>query len=121
MSKSSKRMRRVADLIKREVAFLMKASMNDPRLVGIMITTVDVSPDLSNAKIYFTLTDPSMAKEASAALEKARGFVRHSLAGRTEMRYTPQLYFVYDDSISYAGDLLNLIDSVQPDMDSDDA
>ncbi len=114
MSQSSKRARRISDLIKREVALLMKTSINDPRLSGIMITSVDLAPDLGNAKIYFTLSDSAKVSEAKLALEKATGFVRHSLANNTDLRYTPGLSFVHDESIARANDLLDLIDRVQP-------
>jgi len=113
MSQPSKRARRVADLIKREVALLIKSSVNDPRLTGMMITSVDVSPNLSNAKIYFTLSDASVADEANTALEKAAGFLRHALSKQTEFRHTPKLLFIHDISIAHASDLISLIDSVQ--------
>ena len=114
MSQPSKRVRRIADFLKREIALLMKSSINDPRLAGIMITLVDVSPDLGNARIYYTLADASVAFDANKALEKAAGFLRYELSQSTELRYTPQLSFVHDSAIGYASDLIDLIDSVQP-------
>ena len=113
MPKSSKRIRQVADLVKREIAVLMKTSISDPRLAGVMITSVDISPDLSNAKVYFILSDSSAVEEANKALQKATSFIRHALAQKTELRYTPQLSFLYDESISHANKLLSLIDKAE--------
>lgn len=115
MQEPSKRNRQVADLIRREVALLIKTSVSDPRLTAMMITTVDLSPDLSNARVYYTLPDKANNDEVTAALKKAAGFIRHELSTRTELRYTPQINFRYDDSIAHAQHLLSLMDDIETD------
>ena len=115
MHQASKRARKVADLIKREVALLMKTEVSDPRLENVVITTVDISPDLSNAKVYFTLTNTAEPKEANAAFKKAAGFIRHAISEKTELRYTPKISFVYDDTTARANKLIDLIDGAQLD------
>ncbi|MCB1828004.1 MAG: 30S ribosome-binding factor RbfA, partial [Coxiellaceae bacterium] len=80
---------------------------------SMLITEVDLSPDLSNAKIFYTLPDKSKDKEASLALKKAAGFIRHELSSRTELRYTPQIHFQYDDSLDRANRLLSLMDGIE--------
>src|SRR5437773_1173420 len=108
MKTPSKRNRRVADLIHREVALLMKTEISDPRLTNIIITAVDVSSDLSNARVFYILSEKnnehseSDIKGVNAALKKAAGFIRRELAMRAELRYTPQIDFRYDDSIAHA-------------------
>jgi len=109
MPQVSKRNRRVADLLRREVALLIKHSVNDPRLTAMLVTAVDLSPDLSNARIYYTLPDDVDNKEVEVALKKASGFIRYELAARTELRYTPQIRFCYDNSIAHAEHLLSLM------------
>lgn len=106
----SKRNRQVADLLRREVALLIKHSVSDPRLTSMLVTAVDLSPDLSNARIYYTLPDPVDHETVEEALKKAIGFIRHELSARTELRYTPQIYFRYDRSIAHAQHLLSLME-----------
>lgn len=110
---SSKRNRQVADLIRREVALLIKATISDPRLTQMMITAVDLSPDLKNARVYYTLPDQVNHEEVAIALKKASGFVRHELATRIALRYIPQISFCYDDSIARAQHLLSLINEIK--------
>ena len=117
MQAASKRNRRVADLIHREVASLLKTSINDPRLTQMVITSVDLSPDLSNARIYYILPDKVNKQDVVAALKKAVGFIRHELSNRTELRYTPQISFRYDDSIAHAQRILSLINKIETDTD----
>lgn len=105
----TKRNRQVADLIRREVAMLIKTSINDPRLSSMMIITVDLSPDLKNARIFYTVSEDVVKEEAAAALKKAAGFIRHELSVRAKLRHTPQLHFVYDESIARAQHLLSLM------------
>jgi ribosome-binding factor A len=110
---NTKRNRKIADLIHHEVAMLMKKSVSDPRLASIMITSVDLSPDLGNACIYYTLPDVSKLDAVKSALKKASGFVRHQLADRTELRYIPKIKFRYDDSIWRAEKLFSLMNNVE--------
>ena len=113
----TKRNRQVADLVHREVALLIKTSISDPRLTKIMITSVDLSSDLSNASVYYTLPDDVSNDEVTTALKKATGFIRHELSARTELRYTPQISFRYDDSIARAQHLLSLMEEIKTELD----
>ena len=110
MKTPSKRNRQVADLIRREIAMLMKTSISDPRLEKMMITTVDLAPNLSNARIFYILPNKDDNDQVIAALKKAKGFIRRALSSRVELRYTPQISFLYDDSIDRARQLLSLMD-----------
>jgi len=92
---------RVAELIKREAADILENDLNDPRVSGFLsVTDVEVTPDLSFAKIYVSV----MAKDAEgervlAALEHAAPFVRRQLAPRLKLREMPEIRFVRDDSM----------------------
>lgn len=112
MQEPSMRNRRVADLIHRAVAQLMKTEVSDPRLTKMMITTVDLSPDLKNARIFYTLPDDVNREEVTKVLKKAAGFVRHELSARVELRYTPQVSFRYDESIARAQHLMSLMEDI---------
>lgn len=111
MSKLSKRSRRVADLIQHEIALLIKKEVRDPRLMKITITSVDVSDDLSHAKVYYTPLDVKELHDIKVALEKATGFIRCRLAESVRLRYTPHIQFIYDESVTAAEKLSEIIDT----------
>ena len=70
------RPRKVADLIQRELAELLRRELRDPRVGMVTLTSVDVSPDLSHAKVFFTLLQKEKQDETSRALQCAAGFLR---------------------------------------------
>ena len=110
MQKASNRTRRIAELIKRELALLIPQAVRDPQVVRVTLTYADVSPDLSHAKIYFTfLGDIAKAKEAERALNRAAGFLRHELRDRVVLRSLPALRFYFDESVERGARLTNLI------------
>jgi ribosome-binding factor A len=78
----------------------------------ITITSVDVSPDLSHAKVFFTALSKEHVEEASEGLRRASGFLRSQLARRIKLYTTPELRFVYDESVERGDRLSRLIDSV---------
>lgn len=110
MSKSPKRARQVADAIQRQIAFMLKKEVRDPRLTQVSITMVDVSPDLTNAKIYFTTSAREQLTEVEKAFSKATAYLRRQLADNMDMRYVPTLQFVYDKSLEHGGKISDLID-----------
>ena len=105
----SLRSKRIADLIKRELAFVISQDVVDPRLKGLTITLVDLSPDLKNAMVYFTIPESVQVDEVSTVLINAKGFLRKALAARCELRYVPTLSFTFDKNICEAENLLALI------------
>lgn len=80
----------------------------------ITITGVDVSPDFSHAKVFYTTLDASHVPEAAAGLKRAAGFLRSQLARRIKLYTTPELRFEYDESVERGDRLSRLIDSVKP-------
>lgn len=109
MSKTPLRRHRVADLIQREVATILRRDVSDPRLTNMNITEVDLSADLRNAKIYFTCLATDDLAAIKKSLAKACGFIRHQLAQRVELRYIPQLRFCHDDAALKAERIQKLI------------
>ena len=93
-----KRSTRVADAVRRELSVLLLTKVRDVQLTSVSISRVEVSDDLKQARIFFTVLGGRKAiKEAGAALERARGFMRSHLAKNLNMRYTPNLLFKYDE------------------------
>ncbi len=108
------RPQKVADLIQRELSDLLRRELRDPRVGMVTLTAVDVSPDLSHAKVFFTLLQKEKIDETAQALQRAAGFLRSQLAHRMKMYTTPELRFAYDESIERGDHLSQLIDSVVP-------
>ena len=86
---------RVNELIKRELTMLLATGTKDPRLQDVIITDVDVSRDLTSAKVFFSVDD-NMHKSVAQLLNKAGGFFRSSLSKSLDLRHTPSLSFIYD-------------------------
>ena len=111
MKKTSQRARRVGDEVQRELADLLRTEVKDPRVGPVTITAVEVSGDLSHAKIFVThLAGREHADEAVKALQHTAGFLRSALAHRLSLYSVPQLHFAYDDSIENGMRLSQLID-----------
>lgn len=106
------RTRKVADLIQRELSDLLRREVRDPRVGMVTLTSVDVSPDLSHAKVYFTLLNRDQIPDTLQGLQRAAGYLRSQLAHRMKMYTTPELRFVYDESVERGDHLSQLIDSV---------
>ena len=101
MKKHSQRAQRVGDQIQRELAELLRLQVKDPRIGMVTVTAVEVSPDLSHAKVFFThLAGKEHASEAVEALQRTGGFLRTELSRHLKLYSVPQLHFVYDDSIA---------------------
>lgn len=95
------RIERVNESIRRELSLIVSQELGDPRLAFATISRVEVSRDLRHAKIYFSvLGDESSAKQAEGGFEAAKGFIRRLLAQRVQMKFMPELNFIYDRSFA---------------------
>lgn len=115
LSSVKQRPRRVAELIQSQLGFLIKKEVNDPRLSTIAITKVQVSDDLSVAKIFYTVLDATKVSDTDKAFEKASGYLRTLLAHATALRHVPRLTFAYDTLMEKGADLSELIDKAVED------
>lgn len=99
-----KRSDRVADLIKEEIAsMVLHGDIKDPRIGFITITHVKMTPDLKEAKVYFSQIGSDHDKEMSRqGLNNASGYVRRNLAKRISLRHIPSVSFYFDDSLEYS-------------------
>lgn len=113
MTKEFSRTDRIGDLIQRELAIIIQREMRDPRLSLLTVTKVDVSPDLSNAKVYILQhKKEEEIKETLKVLKKAANHIRYLLAHAIKLRIVPHLKFFYDSSIIHGARLSSLIDEV---------
>lgn len=94
------RMDKVNQQIKREIGQILLQELGDPRFMFVTVTAVDVSKDLRHAKVYYSvLGDQKNLPSVKSGLEKARGMIRKLVGERITIRYTPELFFAYDDSV----------------------
>lgn len=85
----------------REISYILSTEVKDKNIHFITITGCKITNDLSFAKVYFTVLDENQKEDVSKALKKASSFIRGKLSERVEIRHTPELIFIYDDSIAY--------------------
>ena len=101
---------RVSEQIRRELADLIRTELKDPRVGMISITDVEVTADYAHAKIYFsTMAGSEHLAEVMEGLQKASGFLRRELGKRISIHMTPQLHFVFDQSLERGAELSKLI------------
>jgi ribosome-binding factor A len=114
VKKSQGRPQRLGDLIQQELAELVRRELRDPRVGMVTITGVDVAPDLSHARVFFTTLRKESLGEAQQGLDRAAGFLRSQLAKRIKLYTMPQLRFQYDESVERGDRLSRLIESTRP-------
>lgn len=113
-SGNGNRIIRINDEILREVSSILRSEIKDPGLPLVTtVTKVDTTSDLSYCKIYISIMgDEKQQKDAIDALKRASGFIRSQIAKRINLRNTPELKFVIDDSMDYSLRISKLIDEV---------
>jgi ribosome-binding factor A len=107
---------RVADQIRGEIGQLLAREVHDPGIGFVTITRVQVSPDLQQARVYYTaLGDPAAQKNSARALQRAAPFLRRQMGSRLRLRRVPELSFVYDESIAGQDRIEQLINELHAD------
>lgn len=117
-SGAGKRPKRVADMIRNEIALLLLRKIKDPRLVNVSIVAAEVTKDLRRAVIYFSvLGDDKEVKKAAEGLDRAKGFIRSHLARELGMRATPELVFKHDLSMARQEEMERLLKELNIDAE----
>ena len=113
---ASNRIGRINEEIQKELASLLR-NVKDPRVADTMIsiTHVETTPDLRYAKVYVSFLQEERAKEALKGLKSAGGYLRRELGSSLNLRYTPELTWALDDSITYGAKMMKLINSLEVD------
>lgn len=112
MAREFERTERVGHFLHKELARLLQSTVRDPRVAYVNITGVEVSRDLSHAKVFFTLMDdasPAEREEVSTVLTKVSGFLRSELAKASTMRTVPRIAFRFDESVGRGRDMETLL------------
>ena len=101
---------RIGEQIKRELSMLIRNEIKDPRVSMVSILDVEVTKDLSKAKVFFDALVQDEYEACEKGLNNAAGFLRRELGRAIQLRSTPALVFIYDDTEQRANDLSVMID-----------
>ena len=108
---SGHRARRVADLIRVELARLLREEVRDPRIGFVTLTDIDVSADLRHARVYVSVLQQD-TEDAIAALTRATPFLRRGLAHSVDLRFTPELRFLRDPAVDAGARVEGILDQI---------
>lgn len=109
MANVSKRSKQVASSLQRAVSEVLQKSISDPRLQQLTITSVNISPDLRNATVYYVGREGQDSKGIQKVLSDAAGFVRYEVAKKVELRVAPKVVFALDNVLLQAEKLSSLL------------
>ena len=122
MRKRSIKNTRVNSEVQRELSEIIRRGLKDPRVAPwTSVVAVEVAPDLKTCKAYISvLGDEESQAKTLAGLKSAEGFIRSKLAKTVNLRNTPEIRFVLDQSIEYGVKMSKMIDEVTKDIKSED-
>ena len=118
MRKNSIKNTRVNGEVQRELSNIIRGGIKDPRVAPMTsVVAVEVAPDLKTCKAYISVLGDEKAQEDTIkGLQSAEGYIRRELARKLNMRNTPEIKFVMDQSIAYGVALSKMIDDVTRDL-----
>lgn len=114
MRKNSIKNTRINEEVLRRLSEIIHGNIKDPRIHPMTsVVSVEVAPDLKTCKAYVSvLGDEQAQKDTLAGLRSAEGYIRHALAKSANLRHTPQITFIMDQSIAYGVSMSHLIDQI---------
>ena len=118
---ASNRLGRINEEIQRELAELLR-ELKDPRVHKTMvsITHVETTPDLRYATVFVSMLDKDCVKETLAGLKSSSGYLRRELGKNLQLRYTPELQWQADDSITHGAHILDILSKLDIPEDGKD-
>lgn len=120
MPSNSGRMNKINEELKKEISNVISVELKNPHLTGLItVTKVDTSPDLKIAHVYVSMIAAKSKKENLAILKRASGFVRSCLARKVNLRTTPEIVFVFDESLEYGAKIDSILKDITKDMKKD--
>lgn len=107
------RQKRLGELLKHEISDMILRGIKDPRIGFVSVTSVELTADLRQAKVFVSVLGSENERKSSlAGLRSATGFIRRELGQRLRLKYLPEIIIEYDTSIEQGSRILALIDSV---------
>jgi ribosome-binding factor A len=108
--------------MRRDLARLIQQEIKDPEVGFVSLSDVEVTRDLSHAKVFITVFDPEKAQTSLKALQRASSFLRRRLGQELRLRHVPELHFLHDDSVEKGSHIDKLIEkALHSDKDGDEA
>lgn len=122
MRKNSIKNTRVNAEVQKELSNILRGGIKDPRVAPMTsVVAVEVAPDLKTCKAYISVFgDEKAQKDTIKGLQNAEGYIRRELARTVNMRNTPEIVFILDQSIAYGVDMSRKIDELTKDLKSDE-
>ena len=109
---NSVKLSRYNSLFVKEISNILQNEVKDNDIKFVTITGCEITSDLSFAKVFYTVLDDTKKESTKNALEKAKGFIRGEISKRVDIRHTPELRFVYDESEEYGNKIDSLIKEI---------
>lgn len=103
---------RLNDIFMKEISYILMTEVKDSDVRNVTITDVDITNDLSYAKVYYTVLKDEYLEVTAKALKRASSFIRGKLSERVDIRHTPEIKFVYDESIKYGERIEKIIEEI---------
>ena len=94
----------------KEISKILSTEVKEKNIKFVTVTGCDISNDLSIAKVYFTVLDETKLEDTIKALEHAKKYIRGEISKRINIRHTPELRFIFDESIDYGKKIDRIID-----------
>ena len=107
------RIDKIQEELRQQVSMIVQQELRDPRIGFVTITEVELTADLKEAKIYFTIMDTGRSTEGTVrALKNSAAYVRRLIGQRIKIKFTPEIKFVYDDSQIRQSRIDEIIDKI---------
>lgn len=117
MQKNTNRMNRINEELKREISNIINYNLHDPNLTGLIsITKVLTTPDLRYSRAYVSIINSKSIKEDLAILKKSSGYIRSEIAKKINLRITPEIIFILDESLEYGSRIDSIIKEITKDL-----
>ncbi len=112
-NKNNNRLGRIDEEFKKEISNIINYELKEPKITGLIsVTRVKVTPDLKYGKVWVSILNSKNINETMEGLKKSSGFIRTELAKKINLRYTPELSFVIDDSIEYGAKIDSILKEI---------
>ncbi len=108
----SVKIERLNSIFVKEISYILQNEVKDPNIEFVTITGCEITNDLSFAKVYFTVLDDSKKDDILKSLNGAKSFIRGQISQRVEIRHTPELRFIFDESIEYGNKIEKIIKEI---------
>ncbi|MBE6147618.1 MAG: 30S ribosome-binding factor RbfA [Firmicutes bacterium] len=103
---------RLNSQFEKEISMILQTEIKDEDIHFVTVTGCEITNDLSYCKVYFTVLDGTKKESTLKALQKASPFIRGEISKRIEIRHTPELKFIFDESIEYGKHIEEIIEKI---------